>query len=94
MGGVGWHALSDMLRWTNQPIRYAEPFYGWTEDYQFSGAVLTLTDFGRLLLEDKADAVAFCGVDRWVGGVHLQGQHVPWRWERESARLVSCGVQE
>jgi hypothetical protein len=21
------------------------------------------------------------GIDRWIGGVHLRGHHVPWRWD-------------
>jgi hypothetical protein len=25
--------------------------------------------------------VALNGIDRWVGGVHLQGRDAPWRWD-------------
>jgi hypothetical protein len=33
------------------------------------------------VLANEADRVALCGIDRWLGGVHLTG-HVPlWRWD-------------
>jgi hypothetical protein len=44
------------------------------------GAV-TLTEFGRSVLSGRADRVATCGIDRWLGGVHLHGRHDVWRWD-------------
>ena len=46
-----------------------------------------LTPEGREVLEGRADRVALCGIDRWLGGVHLQGRAVPWRWD--GARILS-----
>jgi hypothetical protein len=45
-----------------------------------------LTDTGVRVLAGEVDHVRLNGIDRWIGGVHLQGQHVPWRWDdgRES----------
>jgi len=40
-----------------------------------------LTDSGALVLAGQADQVALNGIDRWIGGVHLHGHHVPWRWD-------------
>jgi hypothetical protein len=40
-----------------------------------------LTDAGARVLAGEADRIALNGVDRWIGGVHLQGHHVPWRWD-------------
>jgi hypothetical protein len=33
------------------------------------------------VLRGEADHVALSGIDRWVGGVHLQGPDAPWRWD-------------
>ncbi|HEX2210629.1 MAG TPA: DUF1835 domain-containing protein [Longimicrobium sp.] len=40
----------------------------------------TLTDAGRDVLMGRADAVWLHGIDRWIGGVHLHGRDVRWRW--------------
>lgn len=42
---------------------------------------LALTEAGHRALAGKADHVALNGVDRWIGGVHLSGHDVPWRWD-------------
>jgi len=46
-----------------------------------------LTAEGREVLEGRADRVALCGIDRWLGGVHLQGRAVPWRWDGEAGQI-------
>jgi hypothetical protein len=40
-----------------------------------------LTDTGKGVLAGEADQIALNGIDRWIGGVHMQGHHVPWRWD-------------
>jgi hypothetical protein len=40
-----------------------------------------LTGTGARVLAGEADQIALGGIDRWIGGVHLQGHHVPWRWD-------------
>jgi hypothetical protein len=47
-----------------------------------------LTADGRAVLEGRADRVTLCGIDRWLGGVHLQGRAVPWRWDGERGRIT------
>lgn len=49
-----------------------------------------LTDDGRRVLDCKLDRVATCGINRWLGGVHLSGNGPVWRWdgERRVVRLV------
>lgn len=42
---------------------------------------ITLTDTGRAVLAAERDKLTSCGIDRWLGGVHLQGRTVPWRWD-------------
>lgn len=50
---------------------------------------VTITETGRRVLEGKADHVALNGIDRWLGGVHLQGDKAIWRWNRTSERLAA-----
>ncbi|OHV42582.1 hypothetical protein BCD48_30760 [Pseudofrankia sp. BMG5.36] len=45
------------------------------------GTGLRLTDTGARVLAGAADHVTLNGIDRWIGGVHLQGRRVPWRWD-------------
>jgi hypothetical protein len=47
-----------------------------------------LTDAGARVLAGQADQIALNGIDRWIGGVHLQGHHVPWRWDDGTETLV------
>jgi hypothetical protein len=47
-----------------------------------------LTPAGRDVLEGGADAVRLHGIDRWIGGVRLDGRAVPWRWDRRARRIV------
>jgi hypothetical protein len=39
-----------------------------------------LTGAGRDVLAGAADRVRLCGIDRWLGGVHLHGRGPLWRW--------------
>jgi hypothetical protein len=49
---------------------------------------IRLTDSGRRVLDGEEDHVALNGIDRWIGGVHLSGREVRWRWDEgtESVR--------
>jgi hypothetical protein len=49
---------------------------------------VALTDSGRSVLAGQLDRVAACGIDRWLGGVHLQGRRDVWRWDEEGGRVV------
>ncbi len=49
---------------------------------------LALTDAGREVLEGRADHVALNGIDRWIGGVHLTGTDVPWRWDEGTETIT------
>jgi hypothetical protein len=55
----------------------------------FRRLVVHPTALGTRLLNGEADYVRLCGIDRWIGGVHLQGHAVPWRFDRTARRLVS-----
>jgi len=49
---------------------------------------LRLTDAGARVLAGEADHVSLNGVDRWIGGVHLQGDGARWRWDDGTESLV------
>ena len=58
-----------------------------------SGAALprgtiALTDTGRAVLAGAVDRVTRCGIDRWLGGVHLDGRGPVWRFDAGTRRVV------
>ncbi|HEX8241969.1 MAG TPA: hypothetical protein VF541_00690, partial [Longimicrobium sp.] len=53
-------------------------------------ARVALTDAGRAVLEGREDRVDLNGIDRWLGGVHLQGHQAAWRWDTEASRLAAA----
>jgi hypothetical protein len=48
-----------------------------------------LTDAGRAALAGTRDRVEALGIDRWLGGVHLRGRRVPYRWDPDNRRIVA-----
>jgi hypothetical protein len=48
-----------------------------------------LTDAGREVLGGRLDRIETLGIDRWLGGVHLTGRRVPFRWNAEARRIVT-----
>jgi hypothetical protein len=91
---VGDTLLLDMLRnfvRADVPLlRFAEPFEGKVEKNEFGRSILELTPMGLRVLAGKADHVALNGVDRWIGGVHLEGRHVGWRWDGKARSIVAA----
>lgn len=59
----------------------------------FAAQYLTLTDTGEAVLRGEADHVALNGIDRWLGGVHLQGHQPRWRWDA-GARCIRDATAE
>jgi hypothetical protein len=51
-------------------------------------AKVGLTQAGISVRRGESDAVTLNGIDRWVGGVHMKGDSVPWRWDRAARTLV------
>jgi hypothetical protein len=47
-----------------------------------------VTDAGRDVLSGRADLLWINGMDRWIGGVHLSGREVPWRWDADEECIV------
>ena len=53
-----------------------------------AGIRLRPTAAGGRVLAGEADHVALNGIDRWVGGVHLHGPEVPWRWDEGTESIT------
>jgi hypothetical protein len=51
---------------------------------------LRLTDAGARVLAGDTDHVALNGIDRWIGGVHLHGHDVAWRFDEGSETLQAA----
>jgi hypothetical protein len=49
---------------------------------------LRLTALGDRILEGNEDHVGLNGIDRWIGGVHLIGKTVRWRWDEKQGRII------
>jgi hypothetical protein len=51
------------------------------------GTAFALTEAGRSVLAGEADHIRLNGIDRWLGGVHLEGENPRWRWDASAERL-------
>jgi hypothetical protein len=51
---------------------------------------IDLTNEGRDLLSGGIDRIKLCGIDRWLGGVHLAGRGPLWRWSARGAALIEA----
>ena len=71
--------------------RTSPPLVAFTPDPEGSGkfwrGTVGVTDSGREVLAGRRDRVA-CGLDRWLGGVHLQSGSSIWRWDDHDRRVV------
>lgn len=83
MGDATWVSYVDRLAGGKEPLLA----------YDGDGAVgmlrrARITDAGREVLWGRADALWINGIDRWIGGVHLSGRDVRWRWDPDEERIV------
>ena len=52
-----------------------------------SARPLRITDTGREVLAGEKDHIRINGIDRWIGGVHLETQKTIWRYDEQLATL-------
>lgn len=50
---------------------------------------IAITETGEKVMAGKADHVALNGIDKWIGGVHLNAKNL-WRWDSAQRTLVSA----
>lgn len=51
-------------------------------------AELSLTEKGKMVLAGKGDWITLGGSDRWLGGVHLDGENARWRWDAATRSVI------
>ena len=51
---------------------------------------IALTAAGRDILNGGGDRVKLCGIDRWLGGVHVHGRGPAWRWSTRAGQLIEA----
>jgi hypothetical protein len=77
-------ALAEDLSSASPPLLALTPP---RDDTQPLHGSVTITDVGEAVRRGTQDKVATCGIDRWLGGVHLQ-RDTPWRWYNEHQRVT------
>jgi hypothetical protein len=60
---------------------------------QWSSVPVAITESGLRVMEGQADHIRLNGIDRWLGGVHLEGAEAAWRWDAATARLCAGSGQ-
>jgi hypothetical protein len=89
-----WFYLSRLCTGTNpfltrvdgSPVSFpTSNFY----DATFQEQVIVLSKEGQQARSGQTDWIRINrGIDRWLGGVHLQGPEAAWRWDIQQATLV------
>jgi Domain of unknown function (DUF1835) len=87
--GSFFHILAGLMSCRRPLIRTADS--GPLDPRQQPAAAIMLTQDGLCVLEGQGDHVRWNGIDRWMGGVHLQGEDAAWRWDRTAKRLIALG---
>jgi hypothetical protein len=80
-------ALAEELSLTTPPLLTFTQGGPEAEGQALHGSV-RLTDVGRAVVAGQQDRVAACGIDRWLGGVHLEGHTNLWRWDAENEKIT------
>jgi hypothetical protein len=84
LGDLSFHRLLRELAAPPRPLLRLDTAGGSSP----RGLRLSLTASGREVLAGQDDWVRMRGIDRWLGGVHLEGAESPWRWNSETGRLA------
>ena len=50
---------------------------------------VAITTTGIEVLRGAKDHVKLNGIDRWIGGTHLEGHDLKWRWDPSAKRITS-----
>jgi hypothetical protein len=79
-------ALAETLSRTSPPLLMLAP--GRIADGAVLQGSVSLTEIGRAVLAGHQDRIATCGIDRWLGGVHLQSGADVWRWDDRRQRIT------
>ena len=86
LGDTWSFAMMDRMAYAEVPLLQVEP----ADRPVDRETGLRLTDMGARVLAGAADHVTLNGIDRWIGGVHLRGHDVPWRWNDATETIASA----
>ncbi|HEX4494413.1 MAG TPA: DUF1835 domain-containing protein [Thermoanaerobaculia bacterium] len=85
MGDLPFHRILRELASSPRPLVRLDPgTQGASRSPRFLQIALTAS--GREVLDGRDDWVRSRGIDRWLGGIHLQGVEAAWRWDAETGR--------
>ncbi|MDH5219384.1 MAG: DUF1835 domain-containing protein [Gammaproteobacteria bacterium] len=79
-----WLSVSRLIQADHPAIELQEEYNGQRvgqDNRQHpSSSHIRITDTGKRLLRNQDDWIQLNGIDRWVGGVHLNSKNI-WRWD-------------
>lgn len=78
-----WRIMARLVR-ARTPLLEADPANAQID----ARTRLRVTPAGHQVLRGATDHVAQSGVDRWIGGVHLTGDDVRWRWDEGTESIA------
>lgn len=93
LGDLGFYFRLDALGKGSSPLLNGLPLNGIADasrsnaTVEYMHAPIELTEAGHSVLEGRSDHIALNGIDRWIGGVHLQTDNL-WRFDRETRKLL------
>ena len=67
---------------------------GYPPSTAFLTQKIALTDLGRDVLTGNADHIAINGLDRWIGGAHLLGREISWRWDAATNAMTNIPADD
>jgi hypothetical protein len=88
-----WKCLNDMAFCRCPLVRFEPhlPLPLW-DGHGLAERRLSLTPQGAGVIAGRADAITLNGIDRWLGGVRLDGEsQSPWRWNPSAQRVEAAG---
>jgi len=50
---------------------------------------VSIMPMGQEVLAGRLDWIQQVGIDRWLGGVHLEGSYAAWRWDDATKTLIA-----
>lgn len=85
-----WMALKRMIEARQPALQLKGATAGLTMTAEIRpSAEFQITELGETVAEGTQDYVKLNGIDLWLGGVHLEGDHAAWRWDESSGKLVT-----
>jgi hypothetical protein len=90
MGDAGFlFHIASLIR-NHRPLLAVTPEPFVPTDLRSLDLHVSLTSLGKSVLAGDSDRVELCSIDRWLGGVYLNGHGPVWRWdpERQTMRLA------